>query len=113
MPLAVVGGYGTFAKIIEEFVFKRKAISLQEAIYKMTGLSARTLGLKDRGFLKPGFVADLLIFDPTKVKANANYENPYQLASGFDLVMINGRIAKEGDMISEVRYGRVLKKNQD
>ncbi|MBK9679472.1 MAG: amidohydrolase family protein [Saprospiraceae bacterium] len=106
-------GYGTFAKIIEEFVFKRKAISLQEAIYKMTGLSASTLGLKDRGFLKPGFVADLLIFDPTKVKANANYENPYQLASGFDLVMINGRIAKEGDMISEVRYGRVLKKNQD
>ncbi len=102
-------GYGSFAKIIEEYVFNRKTISLEKAIYKMTGLTAQTLGLGDRGLIKVGNKADLLVFDPRKVKANATYPNPHQLASGFDYVLVNGKIAWQSGAARE-RAGEVLRK---
>ncbi|MDX5480783.1 MAG: amidohydrolase family protein [Hymenobacteraceae bacterium] len=105
-------GYGAFAKVIETYVEDKKMLTLEEAIRKMTGLPAKTLGLPDRGVIRPGYKADLVVFNPSAVKENATYENPRQLATGFSYVLMNGKIVKENDTFSENRQGRVLKKNQ-
>ncbi|WP_194776375.1 N-acyl-D-amino-acid deacylase family protein [Pararhodonellum marinum] len=102
-------GYGTFAKIIESYVIKEPILSLPEAIYKMTGLTAQSLGIHDRGLIREGMKADLLVFDPEAVRANATYENPAQLAEGFDYVLVNGQIAKEKDVFSN-QSGKIIKK---
>ncbi len=103
-------GYGTFAKIIEEYVLKKKLVSLPVAIHKMTGLTARTLSLADRGSIASGKKADILIFDPAAIKANATYTHPKTYATGFEWVIINGKIAIENGKLSDDRYGRVLRK---
>lgn len=102
-------GYGTFAKIIEQFVGKN-VLSMPEAIRKMTGLPAETLGISDRGIIAEGKKADLTIFNPTEVKETATYQQPFQLAQGFSYVIVNGIIALEEGTFSEKRNGKVLKK---
>jgi len=90
-------GYGSFAKIIDDYVNSENLLTLEEAIHKMSGLPANTLGLSDpsvvdtpRGMIKEGFAADLLIFNPKNVRDTATFGNPHQLAEGFDWVIING-----------------------
>jgi len=85
-------GHGSFAKVIEEFVVKDSLFTLEEAIRKMTSLPAQIIGIKDRGVLRQGFKADILIFDPTNIKANATYVSPHKSATGFDHVLINGKV---------------------
>ncbi|MEM6321561.1 MAG: amidohydrolase family protein [Bacteroidota bacterium] len=87
-------GYGSFAKIIETYVQERSNLSLTEAIRKMTHLPAQTIGIERRGLLKKGYFADLLIFNPTEIKATAAYENPHQLAEGFDFIFVNGQLVR-------------------
>lgn len=106
-------GYGSFAKIIETYVNGKKVLTLQEAVRKMTGLPAETIGLQQRGLLKPGYKADILIFNPSEVKENATYEKPAQLASGFRYVLIGGRPAKEEETYATERLGKVLRKNRE
>ena len=101
-------GHGTFAKIIETYVVQDSLLTLPVAIRKMTALSAQTMGITDRGRIAVGMKADVLVFDPTRVRATATYEDPFQLAEGFDMVIVNGEIAKEQHFLAE-RYGRVLK----
>lgn len=102
-------GYGSFAKIIEEFVHTRHRFSLEEAIRKMSSFPAETLGLEKRGKLAVGYYADLLIFDPTNIKANATYENPHLLTTGFDHVFVNGTLVfGEGGFTESA--GRLLRK---
>ncbi|TVR14600.1 MAG: N-acyl-D-amino acid deacylase [Balneolaceae bacterium] len=91
-------GYGSFARIIHKYVHDAELLSLEEAIHKMTGLPAQTLGLSDqtsvetpRGLIREGFAADLLIFDPASVRDNATFENPHAYAEGFDWVIVNGQ----------------------
>ncbi len=102
-------GYGSFAKIISHYVNEEELLSLENAIYKMSGLPAATLGLKDRGTIREGNKADLLIFEPGTIKDRANFAEPHQPANGFDWVMINGKIAKEMEEFTQ-RNGRILKK---
>ncbi|MBC8345772.1 MAG: amidohydrolase family protein [Candidatus Marinimicrobia bacterium] len=97
-------GYGSFAKVIEQFVVKDSLLTLEEAIRKMTALPAQIIGIKNRGILRSGFKADILIFNPDRVHANATYDSPHELATGFDYVIINGKIDKG--------YGRVLQKEK-
>lgn len=104
-------GYGAFAKIIQTYVQDKQLLTLQEAVRKMTGLPAETIGLKNRGLLKPGYKADLLVFNPADVKENATYEKPDQLATGFRYVLIGGQVAKDGDNYTDNRLGKVLRKN--
>ncbi|MCR9227498.1 MAG: amidohydrolase family protein [Flavobacteriaceae bacterium] len=104
-------GYGSFAKVIETYVNKDKLLSLEKAIHKMTGLAAQTMGLKNRGIIKEGYKADLLLFDPEKIKATATFENPHQLAEGFDQVWVNGRQAVRHAELSEKRFGKMLRKD--
>jgi len=102
-------GYGTFAKIIESYVVNDPVLTLTNAIHKMTGLAAENVGLNDRGFIKEGMVADLIIFEPKNVRAKATYENAAQLADGFDWVIVNGQVAKRKEEFKE-RAGKILKK---
>lgn len=104
-------GHGTFAKIIETYVVNQRLFRLEDIVRKMTWLPAQTLGLKDRGYLANGMKADILVFDPEKVRAKATYENPYQLAEGMDFVLVNGKIARSGDEFSPERNGKVLRKS--
>jgi len=106
-------GYGSFAKIIEEYVIKRKRLSLAAAIHKMTSFPAQTIGIYKRGIIKTGYFADLLIFDPQHIKANATYEKPHQLATGFDYVLVNGQLHYQNSNFTTkktVLTGRVLYK---
>lgn len=103
-------GYGTFAKVIREHVVKRKALSLSQAVRKMTGLPAETLRLDKtkRGMLKASWAADVLVFDPTAVEDRANYEQPNRLASGMSWVLVNGRVVVADAKISKRKAGRLL-----
>jgi len=103
--------FGTFAKMIETFVLDRKLFPLEEGIRKMTGFTAEIIGIKDRGLIKEGYKADVLVFDPNEIKANATYENPNQLATGFQYMFVNGNLIKECEKISENRAGKVIKKS--
>jgi N-acyl-D-aspartate/D-glutamate deacylase len=102
-------GHGTFAKIIEQYVVRDEVLSLEEAIAKMTSFPARILRIPDRGRIEVGMRADLVLFDPANVRANATYPEPLQFANGFDLVVVNGVIAREKGRLSERRAGEVLR----
>jgi N-acyl-D-aspartate/D-glutamate deacylase len=105
-------GHGAFAKIIEEYVNQRQVLSLEEAVRKMTSQSAAILGITDRGAIQVGKKADIIIFEPEKIRARATYIEPHLLAEGFDIVIINGKIARRGDRMSELLTGEVLKPAQ-
>lgn len=102
-------GHGTFAKIIEEYVNKRHAFSLAQAVRKMTSQPAAILGLEDRGVVAADKKADLLIFNPQHIKATATYPQPLQLAEGFDVVIVNGQVARQDNKLAQIRSGVVLK----
>lgn len=102
-------GYGTYAKIIEDYVVEEGLLELPLAVHKMTGLPAHILGLSDRGQIKLGAKADLVLFNPQSVHATATYVNPRSLAEGFDMVWINGQLSWEGQRISQ--SGKLLLKD--
>lgn len=102
-------GYGSFTKIIESFVREGKYLELEEAIRKMTSLPAQTLGLKRRGKLKTGFLADLLIFDLEQIETKATFSDPHQWSMGMDWVIINGEVAWQAGKLGG-RSGRMLRK---
>jgi N-acyl-D-amino-acid deacylase len=102
-------GHGTFARIIETYVRERGVLSLEEAVRKMTSLPAGILGLEDRGVLRPGVWADLILFDPDAVHETATWAEPLQLAEGFDLVVVNGAVVRERGALTGIRPGRVLR----
>ena len=83
-------------------------LTLPEEIRKMTSFPASVLGIPDRGIVAEGMVAELLIFDPAAIKDTATYPKPHQLAAGFDIVVVNGRIARQDGELSETLSGEVL-----
>ena len=103
---------GTFAKFIEEIVTKRSRLPLEEAVRKMTSLPASIVGLDDRGTIRPGAKADLVLFDPAAVRARSDYVHPTTRATGFDLVLVNGQPAYEaGEPVG--RSGRLLRRKKN
>ena len=87
-----------------------KEYSLETAIYKMTGLSAQRMGLTDRGVLKEGNWADLVIFDAHEIIDIATFENPHQYPAGIHFVFVNGKITVENGEYYDVKAGMVLKR---
>ena len=85
-------------------------MSLEEAVYKMSGLPARRLGLKDRGLIKPGCKADLVVFDPAVIQDRATYETPFQYAQGISHVICNGLPVIAEGRTTGVSPGRVLRR---
>lgn len=102
-------GYGTNPRVLAEYVRKRKILTLEDAIRRMTSLPARTFNLKDRGQLREGFAADLVLFDPEKVQDTSTYQAPHAYATGFDYVFVNGQPAVAEGKITETRAGRILR----
>lgn len=83
--------YGSFAKVLGKYVREENIVSLEDAIRKMTSLPATRVGLRERGILKPGFYADVVVFDPKTVADKATFENPHQYSEGIDVVLVNGQ----------------------
>lgn len=101
--------YGTFPRKLHEYVYKRHVIPLEFAIRSSTSLPAQTLGLKERGLLKPGYFADVLVFDPKTIDERATYENPRVLATGVRYLTVNGQLAIDNGAATSALAGRVLK----
>ncbi|MCS7364361.1 MAG: D-aminoacylase [archaeon GB-1867-035] len=87
--------YGTYPRVLAKYVREEKVLTLEEAIRKMTSLPARKIGVLDRGIIRPGFWADLVIFDPKEIKDKATYTNPMQYPKGIHFVIVNGEIVIE------------------
>jgi N-acyl-D-amino-acid deacylase len=104
-------GHGTQARIIQKYVVVENQLDLGLAIYKMTGLPAKTIGLKDRGLLGKGYKADILIFNPSEINEKATYENPYQFSEGFNQVILNGKLVRENGQLLSDNHGKLLKAN--
>ncbi len=101
-------GYGTNARVLSKYVRDEKVISLEEAIRRMTSLPAQKFQLKDRGLIREGYAADIVLFDEKEVKDNSTYEKPHQYSTGFKYVLVNGRICVEDGKQNETRSGKVL-----
>jgi N-acyl-D-amino-acid deacylase len=101
--------YGTFPRILRKYVREDKALTLEDAIRKMSALPAQRLRLTDRGVLKSGMWADVVIFDPATVRDLATFDNPNQLSEGMDYVLVNGvPVIDQGKMTSALP-GKVLR----
>ncbi len=100
--------YGTFPRVLGEYVREQKLMPLETAIHKMTGMPAKRLGLTDRGSIREGAFADLVIFDPRTVKDQAAFTDPHQYPVGIETVIVNGVTAVENSKPTGVRAGRVL-----
>ncbi|MAI10179.1 MAG: D-aminoacylase [Rhodospirillaceae bacterium] len=101
--------FGTFPRVLGYYVRERGVLSLSEAVRRMTSLSAKTFGLGERGEIKPGYWADLLLFRPDDVIDEATYDEPKTEASGIDLVVVNGQIALDSGQHSGVGSGQMLR----
>ena len=85
-------GYGTFTRVLYEYVSKQPLLKVETAVYKMTGLTAQHLGIQKRGVIAPGYIADLVLLDMDKVKDHATIENGKALSEGIDQVWIGGQV---------------------
>jgi N-acyl-D-amino-acid deacylase len=100
--------YGTNARVFNEYVRLRKVLTLENAVRKMTSLPAQIFQFKDRGLIREGYAADLVLFDPAAVRDNATFANPHQYSTGFDVVLVNGKLAVENGQLSAERGGKPL-----
>ena len=101
-------GAGTFPRVLGRYVREQQWLTLPEAIRKMTAMPAARLGLKDRGLLREGMKADLVLFDPATVIDHATFEQPRALATGIAKVWVNGGLVWTGAASGTERTGRVL-----
>jgi N-acyl-D-amino-acid deacylase len=102
-------GLGTFPRVLSRYVRERKALTLADAIHKMTGASAARVRLADRGRLVAGLAADVVVFDPAHVADKATYEEPFQYPVGISAVVVNGAIALRDGQRATQGTGRALR----
>jgi N-acyl-D-amino-acid deacylase len=101
--------YGNVARLLGRYVRDEKLISLPEAVRKLTSLPATNWGIRDRGMLKPGYFADVVIFDPAKVVEHATFEKPMQFATGVANVFVNGRQVLKDGVPTGIKAGRFVR----
>ncbi|MGQ9916956.1 MAG: N-acyl-D-amino-acid deacylase family protein [Bryobacteraceae bacterium] len=101
--------YGTFARVLGRYVRERRLLALEEAVWKMTGLPAQRMGLWDRGLLRPGMRADLVLFNPDTIRDHATFAEPHQYAGGVVAVWVNGVETLAGSRLTGQRGGRALR----
>jgi len=102
--------YGTFVRVLGTVARDQGLLPQEQAIHKMSGQTARILGLTDRGFIREGLTADVVVFDPASVGDRATYEQPTLAPTGVELVLVNGEVALEKGQQTDARSGRVLRK---
>ena len=101
--------YGTNARVLGQYVRVLKVLSLEEAVRRMTSLPAQKFQLRDRGLLREGMAADIVIFDPVTVNDAATFVKPHAYSNGFQYVIVNGQVTAENGKHTGVRGGQVLK----
>jgi len=101
-------GAGTFPRVLGRFVREKHWLTLPEAVRKMTSLPAQRLGWKDRGTIRAGAYADLVLFNPDTVIDNATFAKPYELSSGIEKVFVNGQLVWSDNKPTGAKPGRVL-----
>src|SRR5205814_1718940 len=101
--------YGNFARVFAEYVRKDHALSIAAAVRKLTTLPADNLSLPDRGRLKAGAHADVVVFDPNTIQDHATYDKPHQLSTGVSQVIVNGEFAVRDGKATGAHSGRVVR----
>jgi N-acyl-D-aspartate/D-glutamate deacylase len=102
--------YSNISMVFHDLVMKRHVLSIEEAVHKLTGLPAAAMGFSRKGFVRPGYDADLVVFRPEGISAPAGYTEPEKFTSGFDYVFIGGKPALEKDKITGIMAGTYLKR---
>jgi len=102
--------YGTFPRVLGRYVRDEPLISLETAIHKMTGMPARRLGLSDRGVLREGAIADIVVFDPATVIDVTTFEDPHRYPIGIPQVLVNGESVIKDGVHTGARPGAVLQR---
>lgn len=105
-------GYGAFPRVLGKYVREERLFSLEEALWKMTGLPARIMGLTDRGRLSPGLCADVTLFDPGRIRDTATYSEPHSFPEGIEYVIVNGVITIRDGKHLGVLAGKPLRKGK-
>jgi len=104
--------YGTFARVLGRYARDEKLFSLAEAVHRMTGFSARKFGLRERGVVREGARADLVLFDPRRILDLGTFEDPHRTPAGIEAVWVNGVKAVSGGKPTGARAGRVLRRGK-
>ncbi|MBX3702644.1 MAG: D-aminoacylase [Steroidobacteraceae bacterium] len=102
-------GYGNFARVLARYVRDEGIVPIEDAVRRMTGHPAAVLGLRQRGLLREGYFADLVVFDPATIQDHATYEQPHQYATGVSHVIVNGTLALDDGEPTDARPGRVVR----
>jgi N-acyl-D-amino-acid deacylase len=103
-------GFGNNARVLSLYTREKHLVSLEEAIRKMSSLPAQTFGLWERGILRPGMMADVVIFDEQTVADRATFEQPKQYATGFDYVLVNGQVVIDNGKHTGAKPGQILRR---
>jgi|SRR5579863_6201580 len=101
--------YGTFPRILGHYVREEKVLTLEDAVRRMTSLGAQRLGLKDRGLLREGYWADVVVFDPNRIIDRATFSSPKQYPEGINYVLVNGHVVIDGGKHTGKRPGMALR----
>jgi N-acyl-D-amino-acid deacylase len=101
--------YGTNARVLSEYVRTRGVLTLPDAVRRMTSLPAQMFRLRDRGLVREGMAADLVVFDPARVEDKATFAKPHQYSQGFDFVIVNGKIAIDEGKMTAMHGGSILR----
>ncbi|HET9725296.1 MAG TPA: amidohydrolase family protein, partial [Gemmatimonadales bacterium] len=100
--------FGSAARMLGRYARDERLFTVEEAVRKMTSLPARRLGLPDRGLVRPGMKADLVVFDPSTVRDTATFEKPFAYPEGIPYVLVNGKLVLDGGKRTRARPGRPL-----
>ncbi|MBM3496766.1 MAG: amidohydrolase family protein, partial [Armatimonadetes bacterium] len=103
-------GYGNHARVLGRYVRELRVLRLEDAVRKMTLLPATVYRLQDRGMIRPGAWADVVVFDPATVADRATYDQPHQYATGMRYVLVNGVPAVENDTYTGAKPGKALRR---
>ncbi len=101
--------YGNFARLLAKYVRDEKRLTLGEAVRRLSALPSQNLGLHDRGLLKPGYFADVVVFDPATIQDHATFEKPHQFSTGVSEVVVNGQLALANGEPTAARPGQVVR----
>ena len=105
--------YGAFSRKIRKYVNEEHVLDLPAAIRSMTSLPAGVFHMEDRGSIRPGMRADIVVFDPARVRDLATYDKPHQLSQGMVAIVVNGGVAMDGGKFTDGRFGRVLSRRPE
>ncbi|MEK6322542.1 MAG: D-aminoacylase [Acidobacteriota bacterium] len=105
-------GFGNNARVLGLYVREKRMVSLEEAVRKMTSLPAQTFGLWERGLLRPGLAADIVIFNDKTISDRSSYQQPKQYADGVDYVLVNGQVVIDKGQHNGTKLGRILRRSK-